>query len=129
MNSSKVAGAAKTVRDITTAMAKDKNYWASFAQVAGQGYQDAKADGASEWEANMFALANGIGNAAIEVGGGIQTLPVELRAGKRACAPGLPAPQRRARKRSFRASSRGRCKIWSMTGATRLYPFRMRTPC
>lgn len=83
MNSSKVAGAAKTVRDITTAMAKDKNYWASFAQVAGQGYQDAKADGASEWEANMFALANGIGNAAIEVGGGIQTLPVELRAGKK----------------------------------------------
>lgn len=83
MNSSKVAGAAKTVRDITTAMAKDKNYWASFAQVAGQGYQDAKADGASEWEANMFALANGLGNAAIEVGGGIQTLPVELRAGKK----------------------------------------------
>lgn len=83
MNSSKVAGAAKTVRDITTAMAKDKNYWASFAQVAGQGYQDAKADGASEWEANMFALANGIGNAAIEVGGGIQTLPLELQAGKK----------------------------------------------
>lgn len=83
MNSSKVAGAAKTVRDITAAMAKDKNYWASFAQVAGQGYQDAKADGASEWEANMFALANGIGNAAIEVGGGIQTLPVELQAGKK----------------------------------------------
>ena len=83
MNSSKVAGAAKTVRDITTAMAKDKNYWASFAQVAGQGYLDAKADGASEWEANMFALANGIGNAAIEVGGGIQTLPVELQAGKK----------------------------------------------
>lgn len=83
MNSSKVAGAAKTVRDITTAMAKDKNYWASFAQVAGQGYQEAKADGASEWEANMFALANGIGNAAIEVGGGIQTLPVELQAGKK----------------------------------------------
>lgn len=83
MNSSKVAGAAKTVRDITTAMAKDKNYWAPFAQVAGQGYQDAKADGASEWEANMFALANGIGNAAIEVGGGIQTLPVELQAGKK----------------------------------------------
>lgn len=83
MNSSKVAGAAKTVRDITTAMAKDKNYWASFAQVAGQGYQDAKADGASEWEANMFALANGLGNAAIEVGGGVQTLPVELQAGKK----------------------------------------------
>lgn len=83
MNASKVASAANTIRDVTTTMAKDKNFWASFAQVAGQGYQDAKADGASEWEANMFALANGIGNAAIEVGGGIQTLPVELRAGKK----------------------------------------------
>lgn len=83
MNASKVASAANTIRNVTTAMAKDKNFWTSFAQVAGQGYEEAKADGASEWEANMFALANGLGNAAIEVGGGIQTLPVELQAGTR----------------------------------------------
>lgn len=83
MNASKVASAANTIRNVTTTMAKDKNFWASFAQVAGQGYQDAKADGASEWEANMFALTNGLCNAAIEVGGGIQTLPVELQAGKK----------------------------------------------
>lgn len=83
MNASKVASAAKTIRNVITALAKDKNYWTSFAQVAGQGYEEAKADGASEWEANMFALANGLGNAAIEVGGGIQTLPVELQAGTR----------------------------------------------
>lgn len=81
MNASKVASAAKTIRNVTTALAKDKNYWTSFAQVAGQGYEEAKADGASEWEANMFALTNGLCNAAIEVGGGIQTLPVELQAG------------------------------------------------
>lgn len=83
MNASKVASAANTIRNVTTTLAKDKNFWASFAQVAGQGYQDAKADGASEWEANMFALTNGLCNAAIEVGGGIQTLPVELQAGKK----------------------------------------------
>lgn len=83
MNASKVASAAKTIRNVTTALAKDKNYWTSFAQVAGQGYEEAKADGASEWEANMFALTNGLCNAAIEVGGGIQTLPVELQAGTR----------------------------------------------
>lgn len=81
MNASKVASAAKTIRNVTTALAKDKNYWTSFAQVAGQGYEEAKADGASEWEANMFALTNGLCNAAIEVGGGIQTLPVELQSG------------------------------------------------
>lgn len=83
MNASKVASAANTIRNVTTAMAKDKNFWTSFAQVAGQGYEEAKADGASEWEANMFALTNGLCNAAIEVGGGIQTLPVELQAGKK----------------------------------------------
>ena len=83
MNASKVASAANTIRNVTTAMAKDKNFWTSFAQVAGQGYEEAKADGASEWEANMFALTNGLCNAAIEVGGGIQTLPVELQAGTR----------------------------------------------
>ena len=81
MNASKVASAANTIRTVTTALAKDKNYWTSFAQVAGQGYEEAKADGASEWEANMFALTNGLCNAAIEVGGGIQTLPVELQSG------------------------------------------------
>lgn len=81
MNASKVASAANTIRNVTTAMAKDKNFWTSFAQVAGQGYEEAKADGASEWEANMFALTNGLCNAAIEVGGGIQTLPVELQSG------------------------------------------------
>lgn len=81
MNASKVASAANTIRNVTTALAKDKNYWTSFAQVAGQGYEEAKKDGASEWEANMFALTNGLCNAAIEVGGGIQTLPVELQSG------------------------------------------------
>ncbi len=83
MNASKVASAANTIRNVTTTLAKDKNFWTSFAQVAGQGYEEAKADGASEWEANMFALTNGLCNAAIEVGGGIQTLPVELQAGKK----------------------------------------------
>lgn len=77
------AAAGQTVKNVATAMAKDPNYWTAFASVAGDSYQKAKEDGASDWEANMYALANGLGNAAIEVGGGIQTLPVELQAGKR----------------------------------------------
>ena len=77
------AAAGQTVKNVATAMAKDPNYWTAFAAVAGDSYQKAKKDGASDWEANMYALANGLGNAAIEVGGGIQTLPVELQAGKR----------------------------------------------
>lgn len=77
------AAAGQTVKNVATAMAKNPNYWTAFASVAGDSYQEAKEDGASDWEANMYALANGLGNAAIEVGGGIQTLPVELQAGKR----------------------------------------------
>lgn len=70
---------AVTAQQMAQAMAKDPNFWLAFSQVAGQNYQDAKADGASDWEANAFAMANGLVNAAVEVGGGIQKLPGELQ--------------------------------------------------
>lgn len=70
---------AVTAQQMAQAMAKDPNFWLAFSQVAGQNYQDAKADGASEWEANAFAMANGLVNAAAEVAGGIQKLPGELQ--------------------------------------------------
>lgn len=75
---------AVTAQQMARAMAKDPNFWLTFSQVAGQNYQDAKADGASDWEANAFAMANGLVNAATEVSGGIQTLPGELRGGENA---------------------------------------------
>lgn len=83
VGASAAAKAGRTVKTVATAMAKDPNYWTAFASVAGDSYQQAKADGASDWEANMYALANGLVNAAIEVGGGIQTLPVELQSNGR----------------------------------------------
>lgn len=70
---------AVTAQQMARAMAKDPNFWLAFSQVAGQNYQDAKADGASDWEANAFAMANGLVNAAAEVAGGIQKLPGELQ--------------------------------------------------
>lgn len=70
---------AVTAQQMAQAMAKDPNFWLAFSQVAGQNYQDAKADGASDWEANAFAMANGLVNAAAEVSGGIQKLPGELQ--------------------------------------------------
>lgn len=75
---------AVTAQQMAQATAKDPNFWLAFSQVAGQNYQDAKADGASDWEANAFAMANGLVNAAAEVSGGIQTLPGELRGGENA---------------------------------------------
>lgn len=70
---------AVTTQQMAKAMAKDPNFWLAFSQVAGQNYQNAKADGASDWEANAFAMANGLVNAAVEVAGGIQKLPGELQ--------------------------------------------------
>lgn len=75
---------AVTAQQMARAMGKDPNFWLTFSRVAGQNYQDAKADGASDWEANAFAMANGLVNAATEVSGGIQTLPGELRGGENA---------------------------------------------
>lgn len=70
---------AVTAQQMAQAMAKNPNFWLAFSQVAGRNYQDAKADGASDWEANAFAMANGLVNAAAEVAGGIQKLPGELQ--------------------------------------------------
>lgn len=70
---------AVTAQQMAQTMAKNPNFWLAFSQVAGRNYQDAKADGASDWEANAFAMANGLVNAAAEVAGGIQKLPGELQ--------------------------------------------------
>ena len=77
----KAGGLASTVKNVVGTMAKDPQYWMSFAQVAGDSYDQAKADGAGDTAANLYGLANGLLNAAVEVGGGIQTLPSELQKG------------------------------------------------
>ena len=63
------------------AMAKDPNFQLSFVQVFGPGYEQAKADGADDLRASLYAVGNGLMNAAVEVGGGIQMLPKELQTG------------------------------------------------
>lgn len=77
-------GILSAVRTAGASMAKDPQYWASFVQAVGGSYEQAKADGASDNKAQLYALTNGLMNAAVEVGGGIQTLPAELRGGKAA---------------------------------------------
>ena len=80
----KAGGVTATVGRTVAAMAKDPQYWLTFAQTAGDSYEQAKADGAGEMKANLYGMANGLLNAAVEVGGGIQTLPAELQAGESA---------------------------------------------
>lgn len=74
-------GLMSTVRSAAATLAKDPQYWLSFAQVAGPSYDQAKADGADDTRASLYALGNGLLNAAVEVGGGIEKLPAELQGG------------------------------------------------
>lgn len=74
-------GLTGTISRAMQTMAKDPNFRLSFTQVAGPGYEQAKADGADDLRASLYAVGNGLLNAAVEVGGGIQTLPNELAGG------------------------------------------------
>lgn len=80
--------AAQTIVPIANAtknMIKNPAWASAFAQTAGSSYEQALAEGATEEEANLYALLNGFANATIEVGGsdealgGIQKLPKQLR--------------------------------------------------
>lgn len=80
------SGILNTIGQAAGTMLKNPQYWLSFLQVAGDGYDEAKADGASDREAYLFALSNGVMNAMVEVGGvtgegGIQSLPEQLQQG------------------------------------------------
>lgn len=74
-------GIVNTISTGLRTMVKDPNFQLSFAQVFGPGYEQAKADGADDFRATVYAVGNGLMNAAVEVGGGIQTLPKELQGG------------------------------------------------
>ena len=74
-------GIVNTISTGMRTMAKDPNFQLSFAQVFGPGYEQAKADGADDFRATVYAAGNGLMNAAVEVGGGIQMLPKELQGG------------------------------------------------
>lgn len=73
-----------TVTNAISSMAQNPQYWTSFAQVVGNSYEEALADGASREQAVFNAIGNGLLNAAVEVGGGIETLPGELKNGSNA---------------------------------------------
>ena len=74
-------GVLNSLRSAVTGLANNPNYWTSFLRTAGESFEQAKADGASESKAALYAMSNGLFNAAIEVGGGLETLPKELRGG------------------------------------------------
>ena len=74
-------GIVNTISTGMRTMAKDPNFKLAFIQAEGSGYMQAKADGADDLRATVYAVGNGLMNAAVEVGGGIQTLPKEMQGG------------------------------------------------
>ena len=80
-STSKLAGKTALARQVARSSARNPQYWTAFAQSSGHSYNEAKASGATDWEASMYALINGTLNAQVEVGSGMQTLPAELQKG------------------------------------------------
>jgi predicted RNA methylase len=68
-----------TIGSAMNTLVKDPNYWLSFVQTAGSDYERAKADGVNDAAAGAYAVLNSLLNANIEVGGGIQKLPGQLK--------------------------------------------------
>lgn len=100
---------AATVQGAVGSMARNPQYWTSFAQVVGSSYENALDDmieleaqkemtadltgteyeppenqNAMRAKAALYAIGNGLLNAAVEIGGGLQTLPDELKGGRSA---------------------------------------------
>lgn len=71
-------GAAATATAAAKKLASNPMFKLSAAQSLGSGYDEAKADGATDEEAIVSAVLSTPFNSAVEVGGGIEALPGEL---------------------------------------------------
>ena len=72
-------GIGETMLSSAKQLMKNPMYWSSFVQTAGNSYDEAKADGASDIEATATAMISSFLNAGVEVGGGIETIPSNPR--------------------------------------------------
>ena len=72
---SKTQKAAMFAKSTLKGLAKNPSFWYSFIREGGSAYNEAKAQGASELEANIAMLGTGLPNALIEIGGGVESLP------------------------------------------------------
>ena len=75
------AGVSATLKQAVADMSKNPAFYTSMLQTMGPDYEYAKSTGANELEATLYALTTSPINAAVEVGGGIQTLPAKNKSG------------------------------------------------
>ena len=69
----RIASLARTAANTLETLARNLAFHSSFIRVVGPTYEDAKADGANELEAQTTAILNAFMNATVEVGGGVET--------------------------------------------------------
>lgn len=74
------AGASSTILNSVKNVVSNPSFQMSYIQTLGGAYQDAKDAGASELDATAAAFISSAANALVEVGGGLETLPGELKA-------------------------------------------------
>lgn len=74
-------GLLSTAKTAVTGMVKNPMYWTSVAQTLGPSYDEAIASGATEEQAIITAIISTALTSGIEVGGGIETLPANLKNG------------------------------------------------
>lgn len=72
-------GASGAIMNAVQKVAANPSFQLSYIQTLGGAYQDAKDAGASELDASAAAFISAAANALVEVGGGLETLPGELR--------------------------------------------------
>lgn len=60
---------------------RNPSYWSSFLQTVGTDYEEARAKGANEFVASSSAILTSLINAGIEIGGGVETLPQNIKKG------------------------------------------------
>lgn len=77
--SPEASGLTATVANAVQKLSKDPMYWTSFIQSFGNGYDDAIEKGATQDEALLATLLSSTANAIVEIGGGVEQLPGELR--------------------------------------------------
>ena len=73
------SGLTATVADAVQKLSKDPMYWTSFIQSFGNSYDEAIEKGATQDEALLATLLSSTANAIVEIGGGVEQLPGELR--------------------------------------------------
>lgn len=64
----------RSIRTAAKGAMENPAFWSSFLQTVGSDYDESIANGASEGQALTMAVTNGLMNAGIEVGGGLETM-------------------------------------------------------